>query len=333
MRFTVIPLLFLSGFLAVALPAADSTDLPDSKEARQRVKLAIKSGSQKPAWLKEQQKLAEQGWDCSKPWKEARQEIRRLLEQNDTKQQAIALLFIYKSKDKKVHAIREEWGEYPLLAGYHDMALAHYLEELPQIKTYEPSTAKKCLASIYQYYGDYDNALKTLTESAEKTQATDTSQFKAFRLALLQESIGDLAIRMQNPQAAKNAYTTAAQLFASSKQNWAKEKLKSGANRCLRKIQYLQAAQLSTASLKDGSYTAQSQAYSGLLSVKVVVKQQRIDCSVTAHQEKIHQGSIELIPAAINSEQRIHVDAILGATVTSDAISDAAYQCLRQAGL
>ena len=321
-----IALLFII-FTAAHSPAAAASD---SKEASQRVKAAIKSGKKTPDWLRDSQKQIQEQWDMSKPWKEARQEIRRLLENEDTKNQAIALLFLYKNKDT---SILEEWGEYPLLAGYHDMALAHYLEALAQIKKYEPSTAKKSLASIYQFYGAYHLAKRTLEESAEKTNATDTSQFKAFRLALLYESIGDVSVLMKDNQEAQAAYTKAAQLFASSKQNWAQEKLKSGAERCLRKIQRLSAAQLSSASLKDGTYYAQSQAYSGLLKLEIKVSNNTTQSTVISHQEKIHQHAIQLIPAAIDKQQRIAVDAVLGATVTSDAISDAAYQCLRQAGL
>ncbi len=300
------------------------------KDAHKAVKNAIKSGKKEPTWFKS----TTVHWDMSKPWKEGRMEIRRLLGFNEAEKSHEAMKILYLYKSKEWDKVMGEWGEYPFLAGEHEMALVHYLDTLPKITKYEPTHAKQCLAALYEHYGAYDKAMDTLSEAHKRVETKDSSKFKIMRLAHLHEAMGDLSVKMEDIDAAKTHYQTAADLFPTSNQPYGKEKLKPSSERCKRKIARLDIANLANAQLKDGTYTAQQQAYSGVLKLQVTIKNNKISaCRVSNHKEKIHQGAIETIPARILELQTVEVDAVLGATVTSDAIKDCTFQCLKRAGL
>ena len=51
------------------------------------------------------------------------------------------------------------------------------------------------------------------------------------------------------------------------------------------------------------------------------------------HSEKIDQGATTILPERIVAEQNLQVDAITGATVTCNAITDAVFRALKRAGL
>ena len=300
------------------------------RDAHKAVKAAIKAGKKQPKWFRG----TKVHWDMKKPWKEGRLEIRRLLAFNEDvkNHEAIKILYLYRQKGWDV--VKGEWGEYPFLAGMQDMALAHYVEEIPKLTKYEPTHARMCLATLYKSYGAYDMAMKTLTEAELKVQKKDSSKFKIMRLANLNEHMGDVALLMDNTDQAKTYFKKAADLFPTSNQPYGREKLKPSADRCMRKIDRIDIKDLANAKLRDGTYNAQQQAYSGVLKLQVQIKGNKIaGCKVTSHKEKIHQGSIDTVPASIMDKQTVEVDAVLGATVTSDAIKDCTFQCLKQAGL
>ncbi len=51
------------------------------------------------------------------------------------------------------------------------------------------------------------------------------------------------------------------------------------------------------------------------------------------HEEKIDLNATRIVPQRIIEKQSVQVDAVTGATVTSQAIVEGAFQALKQAGL
>ena len=82
----------------------------------------------------------------------------------------------------------------------------------------------------------------------------------------------------------------------------------------------------------DGTYTASSIAYAGLLHVEVVVKSGRIEAlHVTRHREKQFYSALTETPSQILAKQSVKgVDAVTGATMTSEAIINATAKALGQ---
>ncbi len=86
---------------------------------------------------------------------------------------------------------------------------------------------------------------------------------------------------------------------------------------------------------KPGTYEASAQGMGGDVTVKVVVTGDAIESvTVTSHNETvgISDPAIEKIPAQIVEAQGLKIDAVSGATVTSNAILTAAAEALAQAG-
>ncbi|MDO5301557.1 MAG: ABC transporter substrate-binding protein [Tissierellia bacterium] len=96
-------------------------------------------------------------------------------------------------------------------------------------------------------------------------------------------------------------------------------------------------AQQSAAPFAGGSYTATAPAYHDSLEVQLEVDDQKqmTALSVVSHQESEGIGTVAVdrLPEAILEGQSLEVEAISGATITSDAIVAAAADALTQAGL
>lgn len=81
----------------------------------------------------------------------------------------------------------------------------------------------------------------------------------------------------------------------------------------------------------DGTYQAQSLGYSAEIIVRVTVKTGRIDQVRVHHQETLDLGASTYLPRRMVDLQTPDVDAFSGATVTSEAIVEAANKALKQA--
>ena len=91
----------------------------------------------------------------------------------------------------------------------------------------------------------------------------------------------------------------------------------------------------STTKYKDGVYTGSGEGKGGELVVRVIVADGDIDMVevVKSHEtEMISDAAIRKIVAAVNEEKSVNVDAVSGASMTSNAILDAIKDALRQAG-
>jgi uncharacterized protein with FMN-binding domain len=51
------------------------------------------------------------------------------------------------------------------------------------------------------------------------------------------------------------------------------------------------------------------------------------------HEEKIDLNATQIVPQRMVEKQSVQVDGITGATITSQAIVEGAFQALKQAGL
>ena len=87
---------------------------------------------------------------------------------------------------------------------------------------------------------------------------------------------------------------------------------------------------LDVAEVADGVYTANSIAYAGPLHVEVTVKGGRIEAvRVTKHEEKQFYSALTDTPSQIVRKQSVKgVDAVTGATMTSEAIINATAKAL-----
>ena len=85
--------------------------------------------------------------------------------------------------------------------------------------------------------------------------------------------------------------------------------------------------------LADGTYSASSTGYNGPLTVAVAIQAGRIDSvKVTDHQEKQFYSALSDTPRRIIDQQSLReVDAVSGATITSQAIVNAAARALADA--
>ena len=92
---------------------------------------------------------------------------------------------------------------------------------------------------------------------------------------------------------------------------------------------------LARVSFTPGTYTAGSEGKNGPVTVEVTLTEDAIaSVVVTSHEETagLSDPAIENIPAAIVEHQTLAVDAVAGATLTSNAIIAAVTDCVVQAG-
>jgi uncharacterized protein with FMN-binding domain len=109
------------------------------------------------------------------------------------------------------------------------------------------------------------------------------------------------------------------------------EDLKQNKARAQQSIEAIRAAEgLDLAKIRDGFYTATSMAYAGPLEVTVEVQGGKIIAvKVTKHQEKQYYTAFTDTPAQIVEKQGIRgVDAVTSATITSEAVINAAAKAL-----
>lgn len=85
---------------------------------------------------------------------------------------------------------------------------------------------------------------------------------------------------------------------------------------------------------KDGSYSASAQGYGGDVSVTVTVKNGKIvTVDIGPHSEtpEVATTALDTVPKNIVMANSTSVDGVAGATVTSNAIKNAATEALKQA--
>jgi uncharacterized protein with FMN-binding domain len=92
-----------------------------------------------------------------------------------------------------------------------------------------------------------------------------------------------------------------------------------------------------TGRFNPGTYSAQAAGYGGPLSITTTFSDNSIDqIAVTSHSETSSRPAVQTalttIPQAIITAQRLNIDAVSGATRTSNAIKNAVEACVVKAG-
>lgn len=97
----------------------------------------------------------------------------------------------------------------------------------------------------------------------------------------------------------------------------------------------LAAGAAQAATYKDGTYTGEGKGHSSQIQVQIVVKDGKIaDAKVLKHgdTDMIIQAAIdEMMPAIVKNNGLDGVDAVAGATVSSNGIKEAVTKALEQA--
>lgn len=195
--------------------------------------------------------------------------------------------------------------------GCREMAV----EKLSQVPT--DYTRHGALIKLWADMGDIDKALKLAEEKASAGMPT---------VAYL--AAGD-ACRLAGRYEDALAYyrKASAAIDAQGREG----DVKKGKERAQASIEAIQLFDmLDVAKVPDGAYTADSIAYAGPLHVEVEVKGGKIQAvRVTKHQEKQFYSALTDTPKQIVARQSVKgVDAVTGATMTSEAILNATAKAL-----
>ncbi len=314
------------------LPVASSSDLEKSArtpDAATRLEGQLAAFTIPPAWLDDVQPK----WKTSKPWKEARQEIRNLLGKGDdtSRREGIKLTWDYLQKNDIGDG--HEYGMYMFLGNEPLWAIHVYREWLAKDDHSDPPYfGVKALAALYTKYGVFEEAEKVLTGSM--AFKSPDPKWNEVRAAELNDAFGDLYTSWGKIDQAKASYRAAARLFPLGKPPYGKHLLPRKAKKVQAKLDLLSMASLDAASLSDGQYKEIALGYSGDVQLVVQVKGGRmVNVRVTKHEEKIDQNACILIPQRMSDAQSLQVDGVSGATVTRDAIVSGTLNALKKAGL
>ena len=279
-----------------------------------------------PPWLES----VEPAWDTSRPWKEARLEIRRLLGLNkeDARKEGIKLLWDYHSKNDIGDG--HEYGFDLFLGGEKVWAIKEFREWLPAQTEYLLMRGWTALASLYVEYGEFELAEETLKTLIGKVPDYEVP---LMREAEAHDAFGDLYVAWGMIDKAKRHYADAVRLYPQGKPKYGRHLLPRRAKKVQAKLDLLSFGTLTNASLRDGRYRQKALGYSGDINLTVVIENGRVSDITLTHQEKIDQNACVMIPRRIADEQTLKVDGITGATITKDAIVGGTFQALKQAGL
>jgi len=304
------------GLAAEPVRSARSASKPSLKEALAALKTP-------PPWFER----TAVSWDTARPWKEGRIEIRRLLALGTQagNRQAVKLTWLY--RQKKDIGNGHEYPMYLFLAGeiaWATPAYEEYLRAHPERGTH----AYLDLASCYRHFGEYGKAAETLQRAMANVP---TDAWRVSCEANVHDGWGDLLAEKGDKKQAREHYAKAVALYPQSKQPYGRHLLARRAAKVQAKLDMLEMASLRPGDLAAGRYAGTSLGYTGPLSVTATVRSGRIADLQVQHKEKIHQNAPTIIPRRIIQAQSLKVDAITGATVTSQAIVDATFQALKKA--
>jgi len=279
-----------------------------------------------PAWLAE----VRTQYDTSRPWKDARLEVRRLLglHTEAARREAIKLTWVYLQKGDIGDG--HEYPMYTFLGGEPLWSIRAHEEFLAKPHKEPPLHAHISLASLYARFGAFDKAKATLDRAMVRLPEPP---WRITGQASLEEAFGDIYVAWGKSDPARDHYAKAIKLYPTSNQPYGQHLLKRQADRVQSKLDLLSVRSLAGTRLRDGSYTSTALGYAGDVQVTLSVREGRMADIQVKHEEKIDQGACSIIPQRIIEKQSLQVDGISSATVTTSAILDGTLQCLRKAGL
>ena len=270
-------------------------------------------------------------WDTRRPWKDARLEIRRLLALDEPgPRQGVKLTWLYAQKGDIGDG--HELPMYLFMSGNYAWALKEYPKYLERQAGKGATHAYRCYAACLAHFGDFDRALEVLGQAL---QDLPPKPWRVASQAGLHTQLGDLRARMGQAEKAKEEYAEAIRLYPLSDQPYGRHLLSRHVAKVQTKLQLLTLQSLGSARLRDGVYRGSAMGYAEDKEIvaTVTVKDGHIADVAVQHQEKIELNATRLIPRQIVTKQSLDVDAITGATVTSQGIVEATYQALKKAGL
>jgi len=270
-------------------------------------------------------------WDMNQPWAKGRLEIRRLLAGDEAQvRQGVKLTWLY--AQKKDIGDGHELPMYLFMSGQYAWAVREYPAYLQRVAGKGAVHAYLCYASCLAHFGEHAQALGALDQAAKDLPP---SPWAVNARANVLNARGDIHAAMGEVAKAKECYQAAIQLYPTSNQPYGRHLLARQAAKVQTKLDLLTFQSLATARLRDGRYTGKTLGYTDNppMEVTVTVRDGKIADVQVKHQEKIDLGAAAIIPRRIVEQQSLRVDAVTGATVTSQAVVDGAYKALKQAGL
>jgi uncharacterized protein with FMN-binding domain len=270
-------------------------------------------------------------WDVNRPWQEARLEVRRLLGLGPAEvAEGVKITWLY--AQKKDNGDGHELPMYLFMSGHYAWALKEYERFMPTVAGKGPTHAYLAYASCFAHFGEYAKAMQVL-EAAMKD--LPPPPWTIMNRANVHNAMGDLYAQMGQVERAKAEYAEAIRLYPTSDQPFGRHLLPRYVAKVRTKLDLLTFDSLATAKLRDGTFRGRSLGYADARDVEVIltVKDGRIADIRVNHDEKIDLNATSIVPRAIIAKQSLKVDAVTGATVTSQAVVDGAYQALKQAGL
>jgi uncharacterized protein with FMN-binding domain len=266
-------------------------------------------------------------YDTAKPWKDARIHIRQLLSQGKNRE-AIRLTYDY-LVERKVQPDTHEYAMYLYLGGESEWALRIYRERLKPLPK-GVTNEYQSLASLYERFGESDLAIKTLRDALGRLP---DPPWAVTSEAGLHAALGDMYAHMGNTEKAVEHYRIAMDLYPKSNQPYGRHLLPRNVAKVQAKLDLLLRKSLDLTRLRDGVYQGRGLGYVEDVAATVTLQGGRITDIRIAHKEKIEQGATQSVPKQIIARQSLQVDAITGATVTTQAIVEAVYRALQKAGL
>jgi uncharacterized protein with FMN-binding domain len=267
-------------------------------------------------------------YDTREPWEEARHAVRKLLGGNtDQARRGMKLTYVYFQKNDI-----DDGHEYPLylfLGGEFAWALEVYEKRLAT-RPSGPTHEYLALASCYEHFGEFEKAFALLETALARLP---DPPWDIPRRADIESHLGSLHAVMGNTVAAAEHYRRAIGLYPESKQPYGRHLLKKQAMSVQAKLELLEYRTLDLTQITDGTYTGASLGYCGDLEAAVTVRGGHITSIEIDHREDIDKGAARIIPERIVAAQSLTVDAITGATATTNAVIGATFLALKQAGL
>ncbi|WP_310820340.1 FMN-binding protein [Stratiformator vulcanicus] len=281
-----------------------------------------------PPWLAS----VSTNYNTSKPWKEARLEVRRLLgvETLRAKREAIKLSWIYFNKTPQEKGVAGEFPHYLQMGNENVWAIQAYEDYLSTKRNPTPIHSHMMVASLLHQQGEFDKAKAHLDFAMNNLPG---KPWREMRQATLYDHFGDLYAAWGKYDEARQSYSASARIFPIAKPPYGRHELKKRSLKVQSKLELLATRALSNASLRDGTYRESAIGYSGDVHLTVKISGGRIADIAIKHKEKIEQNATKILPQRIIDKQSLQVDAVSGATVTCDAIRTGVYRALKKAGL
>ena len=273
-----------------------------------------------PPWLD----AVSVNFDTTKPWNKAWDHIEKLLESAtlENRRRAVKLAYLYDS------AGRAKEG-YPATVYFLAGQYAWSLREFDKLEE-KNNAAYMRIASCHLHFKAHDQALDALEMAIESIPPEPP--WNVFRQAQVHEAKGDVFADLNDVAQAQAAFNQALRLYRQAnlpaKQQHVVARSVAGVES---KLEMLDRSLLANARLRDGTFWGEAFGYTDTIRAELTVDGGRIVDVRLEHQEKADLGAKRIMPARIIETQGLEVDAITGATITSNAIKAAAFNAYKKA--